>query len=150
NGFRFGLPYYLVLGPDKDVTFRPIFMSEGGTILDGQYRQRFGNGTMVTDTSVNFGSKSIDPTSDVNATSNAVRGHFAGTGIWDLSPSWRAGVDATATTDQTYLQRFHFPYSTNFLTDHAYIEHFGAASYGNLSPYVSQNLNPIDRIASEP
>jgi LPS-assembly protein len=151
NGFRFGLPYYLVIGPDKDATFRPLFTTQGGTVLDGQYRQRFGNGTLATDTSVNFGSKSVNPRSpDANAASNSVRGHFRGTGVWDLSPSWRAGFDATATTDQTYLQRYHFPYSTNFLTDHIYGEHFGVASYGNISAYAYQNLNTNQSIANEP
>jgi LPS-assembly protein len=149
NGYRFGIPYYLVIAPDKDATFRPIFTTEGGTVLDGQYRQRFGNGALTTDDSVTFGSTSQDPrTPDVNA--HGVRGHLSGTGLWDLSPSWRAGFQGIATTDQTYLQRYHFPYSTNFLTDHAYVEHFGEASYGNISAYAYQNLNPIDSIASEP
>ncbi len=151
NGFRIGLPYYFVLGPDKDAIFRPIFTTQGGTILDGQYRQRFGNGLLLDDTSLTFGSKSIDPQlPDANASSNAVRGHIAATGVWDLTPSWRAGFDGTATTDQTYLQRYHFPYTTNFLTDHVYAENFGAASYGNISAYAYQNLNPLYSIASEP
>jgi LPS-assembly protein len=71
-------------------------------------------------------------------------------GLWDLTPAWRAGVDATATTDQTYLQRFHFPYTTNFLTDHLYAERFGEASYGNVSLYAFQNLNTTSSIAQEP
>jgi LPS-assembly protein len=150
NGYRFGIPYYLVIGPDKDVTFRPIFTTEGGTVLDAQYRQRFGNGTLATDSSVNFGSKSVNPRApDVNA-NQAVRGHLTASGIWDLSSSWRAGFDGTATTDQTYLQRYHFGYTTNFLTDHAYVEHFGLASYGNISAYGYQNLNPTFSIAAEP
>jgi LPS-assembly protein len=151
NGFRFGLPYFLVIGPDKDATFRPIFTTGGGTILDGQYRERFGDGTLATDTSVNFGSKSINPRSpDVNATSNPFRGHISGIGIWDLTPSLRAGFNGNATTDQTYLQRYHFAYSTNFLTDHLYVENFGPASYANISAYAYQNLNTINSIADEP
>ncbi|HEY1503129.1 MAG TPA: LPS assembly protein LptD [Stellaceae bacterium] len=149
NGYRFGLPYYWVIGPDKDATFRPIFTTDGGTVLDGQYRQRFGNGVLTTDDSVTFGSKSKDPRSpDVNA--GGVRGHLSATGLWDLSSNWRAGIDGTATTDQTYLQRYHFPYTTNFLTDHLYLERFGIASYANISAYAYQNLDPNFSIASEP
>jgi LPS-assembly protein len=151
NGYRFGIPYFLVLGPDKDLTFRPIFTTEGGTVLDGQYRQRFGNGFLTTDTSLTFGSQSINPrVPDVNAANNAVRGHITASGEWDLSPSWRAGLDGTATTDQTYLQRYHFNYTTNYLTDHLYVEHFGQASYGNISAYAYQNLNTTYSIANEP
>ena len=61
NGSRFGIPYYWVIGPDKDATFRPIFTTEGGTVLNGQYRQRFGNGMLTTDNSVTFGSESTNP-----------------------------------------------------------------------------------------
>ncbi len=151
NGLRFGIPYFLVLGPDKDVTFRPIFTTEGGTVLDGQYRQRFGNGFLATDTSLTIGSKTIDPrVSTVAASSTGLRGHINADGVWDLSPSWRAGLSGTATSDQTYLQRYHFPYSTNFLTDHLYVEHFGTASYGNISAYAYQNLDTTYSIANEP
>lgn len=149
NGFRIGLPYYQVLGPDKDLTFRPIFTTEGGTVLDGLYRQRFGNGFLNTDTSLTFGSKSINAT-DPNATSNAVRGHLIAQGILDLNDTWRAGINAEAATDQTYLARYHFPYSSNFLTDHVYAENFGPRSYGNISAYAYQNLNPNFSIAAEP
>ena len=150
NGYRFGVPYYFVIGPDKDFTFRPIFTTEGGTVIDGQYRERFGDGTLATDTSVNFGSKSVNPRApDVNA-DQEVRGHMTYSGIFDLSSSWRAGFDGTAATDQTYLQRYHFGYTTNFLTDHAYVENFGTASYGNISAYGYQNLNPTFSIAAEP
>ena len=149
NGFRVGIPYYFVMGQDKDFTFRPIFMSEGGELLDGQYRQRFGNGTLSTDTSVTINSTYIDPLNPA-ITKDGVRGHISGHGLWDLTPDWRAGFDATATTDQTYLQRYHFPYSTNYLTDHAFAEHFGTTSYFNLSSYAYQDLNPLDSIASEP
>jgi len=120
-------------------------------VLDGQYRQRFSDGYVLTDTSVTLGSKSVNPrVSDVNAASNDVRGHFFVDAVRDLSASWRAGVNARATTDQTYLQRYHFPYTTNFLSDRVYAENFGPASYANISAFAFQNLNPAFGIAQEP
>lgn len=151
NGFRIGLPYFQTLGDDKDFLFRPIFTTDGGTVLDGQYRERFGNGYLATDTSVNFGSNTINPrVVDVNATTHDVRGHIMADGILDLDDRWRAGLNATATTDQTYLARYHFPYTTNFLTDHVYAENFGPTSYGNVSGYAFQNLNPAFNMSREP
>ncbi len=151
NGFRFGIPYYWVIGPDKDATFLPIFTTQGGTVLDGQYRQRFGDGYLTTDGSLTFGSRSINPRApDINATSNAVRGHIVADGVLDLTDTWRAGIDAEATTDQTYLARYHFHYPTNFLTDHIYAENFGPRSYANISAYAYQNLNTNFGIANEP
>jgi LPS-assembly protein len=151
NGFRIGIPYYQVLGPDKDATFRPIFTTEGGTVLDGQYRQRFSNGFLATDSSVTLGSRTIDPRiSTVAASSSGVRGHLQADGLWDLDDRWRVGLNSLATTDQSYLQRYHFNYTTNYLSDHLYTENFGRASYGNISAYAFQNLNPTYSIANEP
>ncbi len=151
NGFRIGIPYFQVLGPDKDLTFRPIFTTRGGTVLDGQYRQRFGNGYLATDTSITLGSTATDPRiSDTAANKNDVRGHIFTDGQWDINDRWRVGLNTLATTDQTYLQRYHFPYTTNYLSDHVYAESFGTASYGNVSAYAYQNLNPTYGIANEP
>jgi len=151
NGFRFGMPYYQVLGPDKDMTFRPIFTTRGGTVLDGQYRQRFGNGYLITDNSVTVGSTATDPRLlTPRANSNDLRGHIFADGLWDLTDRWRVGLNALATTDQTYLQRYHFPYTTNYLSDHVYAERFGPESYGNVSAYAFQNLDPTFSIANEP
>lgn len=151
NGFRIGIPYYQVLGPDKDLTFRPIFTTRGGTVLDGQYRQRFGNGYLTTDTSVTVGSTATDPrVANAPANHNDVRGHIFADGLWDLNDRWRVGLNTLATTDQTYLQRYHFPYTTNYLSDHVFAESFGTASYGNISAYAYQNLNPTYGIANEP
>ena len=71
-------------------------------------------------------------------------------GVLDLSDSWRVGLDTQATSDQTYLERYHFTYTTNYLTDHVYAENFGDASYANISAYAFQNLNPSFSIANEP
>jgi len=148
NGVRFGVPYYFTLGPDKDLTFRPEFTSKGGTVLDGQYRQRFSNGYLNTDTSVTIDSTAIDPRS--NLQSNGPRGHLYADGLWDINDRWRVGLNGEATTDQTYLQRYHFPYTTNYLTDHLYAENFGATSYANISAYAFQNLDPTFSIANQP
>src|SRR5207249_6656526 len=43
-GFHVAVPYFLVLGPDKDLTLAPRFTSKAGELLAAQYRQRFGNG----------------------------------------------------------------------------------------------------------
>jgi len=151
NGFRFGIPYFQTLGVDKDFLFRPVFTTDGGTVLDGQYRQRFGNGYLSTDTSVTVGSNTTNPrVVDVNATTHDVRGHIIANSVLDLTDRWRGGLNATATTDQTYLARYHFPYTTNFLTDHLYAENFGATSYGNISGYAYQNLNPAFNMSREP
>ena len=46
NGFHFGLPYFLAIDVDKDLTLGPRFYSRAGPLLAAEYRQRFGNGVL--------------------------------------------------------------------------------------------------------
>src|SRR5712692_5402752 len=38
NGFHIAIPYFLELGPDKDLTLTPRFTTQGGQLLAAQYR----------------------------------------------------------------------------------------------------------------
>lgn len=138
NGFHTGIPYYWVLGPDKDATFSPVFTTAGGTFLGGQYRQRFGDGKWTTDGSVTVGSSAytnID-TEPVNNT----RWHLNTSAEFDLNQDWRVGLDALRASDPTYLLRYSLPSPYNFLTSHAYAEDFGERSYTNISAWSFQSL----------
>ena len=43
-GLGFKLPYYRVLGPSADVTVTPFVTTDGGVLLEGEYRPRFADG----------------------------------------------------------------------------------------------------------
>ena len=77
------MPYYWVIGPDKDMTFRPILTTGGGTFLGDEYRQRFSNGELTTDGSITLGSKASSATD--TAPESGVRGHFFAIGELDLT-----------------------------------------------------------------
>src|ERR1043166_1857674 len=53
-GFHIAVPYFVELGPDKDVTLTPRFTTRAGELLAGQYRQRFGNGIFEGLGSINY------------------------------------------------------------------------------------------------
>jgi LPS-assembly protein len=138
NGFRIGVPYYLVLGPDKDATIEPVYYSKGGEQLRGEYRQRFSNGYWNTDGSLTFDSTrftNIDP-EPVSGT----RWDFSTTSQFDLSQDWRVGLDSQRASDPTYLLRYSLGAPYDFLTTHGYAENFGARSYGNISAWAFQSL----------
>lgn len=141
-GARVTIPYYWVIGPDKDATFRPIFTTEGGDVLDGQYRQRFANGEIQTDASIAFdaGGQSISATNPTPPPPST-RGHIFGSGEFDLNNNWRAGFDLERESDLTYMLRYNFPTPSNFLTSRLYAEDFTANSYGNITAYGFQSLN---------
>ena len=52
-GANVTIPYYWVLGPDKDLTLTPRFMTQAGALLTADYRERFGNGSLDAIGSIN-------------------------------------------------------------------------------------------------
>ncbi|HXQ52803.1 MAG TPA: LPS assembly protein LptD [Stellaceae bacterium] len=150
-GFHATIPYYWAIAPDKDATFRPMLTTTAGVVLGGQYRERFANGLMVNDGSIEVGGHSETASaSNFGPPAGSVRGHFFGTGEWDLTNTWRAGYDVQRESDQTYMLRYHFPTPGNYLTSHLYAENFGPNSYGNVSTYIYQSLNPVYGDSVEP
>jgi LPS-assembly protein len=150
-GFHFSLPYYWVIGPDKDATFRPIFTTGGGTVLAGEYRQRFGFGHLETEGSIALGSeKQTGDPFNPNPPTSGLRGHVFSNGQFDINDNWRAGFDVQRASDPTYLLRYHFASPTNFLTSHVYAEDFGPRSYGNISAYAFQSLDPTVSDSTQP
>jgi LPS-assembly protein len=145
------IPYYWDIAPDIDATFRPMLTTEAGVVLGGEYRERFTNGLIVNDGSIEAGGHS-EPASASNAGPPAgpVRGDFFGKGEWDLTDDWRAGYDIERESDQTYMLRYHFPAPANYLPVNLYAENFGPNSYANISSLAYQSLNPVYGDSNEP
>lgn len=132
------IPYYWVLGPDRDLTLTPIITGVAGQVMSGEYRQRFATANLELRGSINDGNFS---TSDSKSRSNgALRGHIFGTGRFDLDEIWRLGADVARATDQTYLQRFGFGSTPSFLDNRAYAEGFYPRSFASINAYAFQPL----------
>ena len=144
------LPYYAVLDVDKDLTFEPIFTSKQGVVAAGEYRQRFDDGRFNLRFSLTNSDRvnELDPTGESLSTSkNIIRGHVLSSGIWDLDDENRIGFDIRRATDQTYLRRYHFGGTDDYLTSHAYLENFDRRNYGSVDAYAfeSQRVSVVDR-----
>jgi LPS-assembly protein len=150
-GFHTTIPYYWAIGPDKDATFAPMLTTGAGVVLGGEYRQRFGDALIVNDGSIEVGGgRQAASASNFGPPTGAVRGHFFGTGEWDINREWRARYQIQRESDQTYMLRYHFQTPPNYLTSHVYAEDFGTRSYGNFSTYAFQSLNPSFGDSVEP
>lgn len=134
-------PYYFVIAPDKDATFRPIMTSGEGPVLAGEYRQRFAHGSVELEASGTLGSDTSDR--------NAERGHFFTEARFDLGPTWRTGADIELTSDDTYLQRYGFD-SKDTLTNHLFIEGFREDSYASAQAYHWRGLSANDDPSTTP
>jgi LPS-assembly protein len=133
-------PYFLVLGPDADLTVTPRFTTLAGTVLLGDYRQRFSNGYMEDIASINY--SNVVTQTDPNSV-NAWRGHVNASGEFDIDDTYRTGFSLQRVSDQTYLARFSFlqpPFGTEM--SRAYLEGFPSNGSLDVNAYVFQPLQP--------
>src|SRR6266851_2655782 len=139
-GFHIAIPYFLELGPDKDLTLTPRFTTKAGEVLAGQYRQRFGNGMLEALGSLNYSNAGSG--SNTN-TGNQWRGHVNASGIWDIDDTYRTGFALQRVSDQTYLLRFGFGLpQLNAMISRAYLEGFQPRAMTDVNAYVFQPLLP--------
>jgi LPS-assembly protein len=148
NGSYLSLPYYWVIGKDKDATVTPLFTTAGGTFVGTQYRQRLSNGKLVLEDSVTVGSKAF--TNIDTEPVNSVRWHVSTTDEIDLNQNWRLGANIFRASDPTYTLRYHIPSSVDFLTSHLFAEDFGPRSYLNVSSWAFQSLETGVRDKTQP
>src|SRR5437763_1747821 len=139
-GFHVAVPYFLVLGPDKDLTVAPRFTSRGGPLLASEYRERFGNGYLDALGSINYSNVGSGNNS---TTGHQVRGHINAFGNWDIDETYRTGFQAQRASDQTYLLRFGFGNPLlNALISRAYLEGFQTRASTDVNAYLFQPLTP--------
>ncbi|MBV8120428.1 MAG: LPS-assembly protein LptD, partial [Alphaproteobacteria bacterium] len=137
-GANITLPYFLVLGPDKDITFLPRITSKAGPVFETEYRQRFGNGTLDALGSINYS----NPT-EAGLSGGQLRGNINSTSIFDIAPDWRTGLNLQRTSDQSYLLQFGFGNPPlNAEISRAYVEGFGLRSSTDVDFYAFQPLVP--------
>lgn len=145
SGTQVRIPYFVTLGPDKDVTFTPI-LRFGGDLQEGpggvgmlEYRQRVRNGTFSLAGSATVEDRLSEEvnTSQHTELENEFRGHIEGDGLFDINDDWRAGYNFKAATDKAYLRRFRLG-SRDILTETAWVEGFFGRSYANATGYAFQ------------
>lgn len=140
-GFHATIPYYLTLGPSADLTLTPRFTSEAGTVLAGDYRQRFSNGFMEDIASVNY--SNVGTGDNPNQFSDNFRWHINSVGDFDIDDTYRTGFSLQRVSDQTYLQRFSFTQPLlNTEISRVYLEGFPADGALDVNAYMFQPLTP--------
>jgi LPS-assembly protein len=140
-GANVTIPYYLVLGPDKDLTLSPRFMTKAGVLLATNYRERFGNGTLDAIASLNH--SDVGSGSSSSSEGEQWRGHINENSVFDLDETYRTGLDVQRVSDQTYLQRFGFGNPLlNAMTSRGFLEGFEKRASTDINMYAFQPLLP--------
>jgi LPS-assembly protein len=132
------IPYFFDLGVDKDLTLAPRFTTRVGPVLAAEYRQRFGMGVLDAIGSANYS----DPNS-AGGPDKMLRGHINSHSVFDLTDTYRAGVDVQRVSDQNYLLQFGFGNPIlNAEISRAYLEGFHPRASTDVDTYVFQPLLP--------
>ena len=140
-GANVTLPYYWVLGPDKDLTLTPRFMTQAGVLLTADYRERFGNGSLDALASVNH--SNVGSGSSSSNEGEQWRGQINAHSVFDLDETYRTGLDVQRVSDQTFLTRFGFGNPLlNAMTSRGYLEGFEERASTDINTYAFQPLLP--------
>ncbi len=128
------VPYYYVIGQDRDVVVTPIFTGNEGIVMAGEYRQKYDFGQYFADGSItcpqdrdNLGNE---------AAGNEIRGHINATGEFLVDDKSLWGFDVHRATDDTYLRRYGFGEDT-LLT---------SKIYGETTRFVDDNERSFARL----
>ena len=98
RGIEAEVPYYLAISDHQDITFNPKFMSELGTLVQGEYRVRTHDAGAVIQAGL------IGAEDGVPEAIPDLRGHVFASAFKDLPDGWRAQIDVNLTSDDDYLQ----------------------------------------------
>ncbi len=146
-GLTLELPYHWVLGPDRDVTFAPIFTSRQGVVLGGEYRELGPIGESRASGSLTYADAYAREGRKPEG--KELRGHVEARGRYRPAERWAAGFDLALASDNTYRKRYGFG-SEDVLENRVYVEKVVGRDHFGLSAWAFQGLREDDRQGTIP
>ena len=141
--------YYYAIAPDKDATIQVEPTTLAGTLLKGEWRERFSNGEMKIDANTANSDRNLS-TGTIGDTRQ--RGSIFGNGLFDINNEWRTGFDVQRASDKQYLAYYDL-YNNNpaeaglknngVLDSDVYAERFAGRDYSLISAMSFQNLSLV-------
>ena len=150
-GLGLGLPYNLVLGPDRDVTIKPWLFTSTNPALDISARKLFAEGPVQARaffTYANLTDYASDGVTTVDR-GKKFRGYFEANGQLQHGPEWRSTFSTRLTTDDTFNLLYGLDYEDSFRTTYN-LERFRTDSYLSISGWAFQNLRADKGVGSSP
>lgn len=139
-GFGIKVPYYRTLGASADATVTPFVTTQGGILLEGEYRQRFDNGVFDIGGSVAV-TNSLEE--------DAGRGFITATGDYRLRGGFLAQFDFSVASDDNFMAQYDYS-DADKLTSMAWISRTLADEYVELGTVAFQSLREDEDTAEIP
>ena len=138
-GLGLDVPYFINLAPNRDITLTPIFTTNAGQVLAGEYRalpSERGDYRLA-------GSMVNDPRSDEGNDEGGFRGFLEGDGEFDIDAERRWGFDGEVASDKNYLRSYDFS-RASVLTSRLFTERITRRGFYGLNAYGFQGLRNSD------
>lgn len=138
-GYFARVPVYIALNNTNDATIAGMVSTEGGEMLEGEYRARRNNGGMWLQ-----GSLTYNPNGGLGSgTGSQDYDHLFGSGRFALSDIWRTGFDAQLTNNAAYM-RFYDISTLDRLVNDLFVEADSGRSRFIATGYYFQGLRSTD------
>ncbi|MBB4642244.1 LPS-assembly protein LptD [Rhizorhapis suberifaciens] len=139
NGLELSLPYFVQLGPNRNLTVTPHIYSDVLPMVEANYQALLSKGAYQLTGYVTYGRR-------VSASSNLtpdperdLRGYIDGSGKFQLDPYWSVSGSVRVTTDRTFLRRYDISRDDR-LRSTIEAERIGKDSYFSLAGWAVQTL----------
>jgi LPS-assembly protein len=144
-GYFVRTPAYFALSPSNDLTVSPLISTDGGDMLEAEYRARWNNGGLWLQ-----GSGAYNPNGGLFGTPGVqTYGHLFGSGRLGLSEDWRAGFDVQTTTNNGYMRFYDISYLDRLVND-LFVEATPGRSRFALTGYYFESLRSADSASNIP
>jgi LPS-assembly protein len=141
--------YYMALAPDHDATVGTMLTTEKAPVLLGQYRQRWAQAELKVDGSGTSSDRADSIGGKTVQTDDEFRGHLFAEGRWDMTDTWRSGVNLELTTDDQYLREYNFS-SKDVLENQIYAERFSGRDYADVRLIAFQDVRVQEEQTDQP
>lgn len=135
-GFGVSIPYYYVISPSMDATVTATGYTTQGLLLEGEFRQRFENGTHVLKVA---GISQMDPGTFTAGTSDAehkTRGMIASKADFKINPRWTFGWDVMVQSDNNFSRTYGLDgLNQSTHTNQAYLTGVGKRNYFDMRAF---------------
>mgnify|MGYP001554485876 CR=1 FL=1 len=141
-GYFLRAPVYIALSDSNDATIAPMVSTDGGEMLEGEYRQRWDNGGMWLQASATY-----NPDGGLSDNVAQTYDHLFGAGRIALQPDpegWRLGYDVQLTNNDTYLKRYDLSQLDRLVSDLFVDDDTGRSRFA-ITGYFFQGLRATDR-----
>jgi LPS-assembly protein len=133
------LPVYIALSDSEDATISPMFTSQAGELVEGEYRKRWNDGGLWFQ-----GAVAYNPNGGLSGDQHEWYSSLFGSGRIPLNSAiWHLGFDAQLTSNDTFLKRYDLSTLDRLVND-LFVEGISGRSRFAVTGYYFEGLRLTD------